>query len=159
MTRVFWDAILLISGSFFTFGAGPRGSSVIEANIFIDTISTAAPEASSSNSLTTSGKGTTTPNFFTVKSSFVSSGAEQTNATVTDAADTLNASAVATSYTPTSNSPTTSNSTTSTTRRPAATTSKPVKSTFHFYSQPGCFPMRDPCCRFHCVDSVANADN
>ncbi|XP_047202725.1 protransforming growth factor alpha [Girardinichthys multiradiatus] len=127
MTRVFWDAILLISGSFFTFGAGPRGSSVIEANIFIDTISTAAPEASSSNSLTTSDKGTTTPNFFTVKSSFGSSGAEQTNATVTDAADTLNASAVATSYTPTSNSPTTSNGTTSTTRRPAATTSKPVK--------------------------------
>ncbi|KAM4740558.1 protransforming growth factor alpha [Anableps anableps] len=125
MTRILWDAIFLISGSFFTFGAGPSGSAVTEANVSIDTISTAAPDTSSRNSLTTSGKGTTTANFLTVRSSLVSSGAEQTNTSVTDAAVSLNASAAAASHSPTSSSSTTISSTTG---RPVATTSKrPVK--------------------------------
>ncbi|KAM4582125.1 protransforming growth factor alpha [Fundulus diaphanus] len=114
MNRIFWDAIFLISGSFFTFGAGPSGSSVIEANI--DTTFTTAPDTLTSNSLTTSGEGTTTANFPTVRSSLPSSGAEQTNTTVTDAAITPNTSAASASYNLTSSSPTT--------RGPAATTSK-----------------------------------
>ncbi|XP_007551561.2 PREDICTED: protransforming growth factor alpha [Poecilia mexicana] len=127
MTRILWDAIFLISGSFFTFGAGPSGSAVIEANGSIETLATSAPDASSSNSLTTSGKGTSTANFLTSRSSLFTS--EQTNSTATDAAVSLNTSAAAAaSRSPTSGSSTTISSTTSTTRRSAATTSKrPVK--------------------------------
>ncbi|XP_068451160.1 protransforming growth factor alpha [Clinocottus analis] len=58
MTRVFWDTIFLISGSLFTFGAGPSSTTIMEASISIDTNSTGAPNTSSS--ATTSSRSTTT---------------------------------------------------------------------------------------------------
>ncbi|TMS19766.1 Protransforming growth factor alpha [Larimichthys crocea] len=60
MTRIFWDAIFLISGSLFTFGAGPSNSTIIEASISIDTNSTAISNISTSGSVTTSSRNTTT---------------------------------------------------------------------------------------------------
>ncbi|KAG7244639.1 hypothetical protein INR49_029658 [Caranx melampygus] len=60
MTRIFWDTIFLISGSLFTFGAGPSNSTIIEARISIDANSTAGPNTSTSSSATTSSVGTTT---------------------------------------------------------------------------------------------------
>lgn len=68
---MFQNALVFLSaGSFFSFGAGPSGSAVIEANISINTISTAVPDTSSGNSLTTSGKGAITTHFHTVQSKF-----------------------------------------------------------------------------------------
>ncbi|CAI5687347.1 unnamed protein product [Oreochromis niloticus] len=74
MTRIFWETILLISGSLFTFGAGHSSSVTIEANISISINSTAPPDASSSSSATTSSRSTsttipTTTNIPTVKTS------------------------------------------------------------------------------------------
>ncbi|XP_015256489.1 PREDICTED: epigen-like isoform X2 [Cyprinodon variegatus] len=121
MTRIFWDAIFLISGSFFSFGAGPSGSSVIEGNISI----TSAPGTSSHSSMVISDKGNTTANFLTVKSSLDSSEAEQRNTTVKIFTATLNSSAAVTYMTSSSSA---TSSTSLTTRKPAATTSKhPVK--------------------------------
>ncbi|XP_060925135.1 protransforming growth factor alpha [Limanda limanda] len=59
MTRIFWDTIFLISGSLFTFGAGPSNTA-IEARVAIDTNSTAAPNSSTSSSAATSSTSTTT---------------------------------------------------------------------------------------------------
>ncbi|XP_037304475.2 protransforming growth factor alpha isoform X2 [Pungitius pungitius] len=53
MTRIFWDTIFLISGTLFTFGAGPSNSTIVEASVSIDTNSTAAPTASRSMTTTT----------------------------------------------------------------------------------------------------------
>ncbi|XP_076012963.1 protransforming growth factor alpha [Genypterus blacodes] len=53
MHRIFWDAILLISGSIFTFGAGQNNTTTYDINIPIDTNSTHAPNTSTSVSATT----------------------------------------------------------------------------------------------------------
>uniref|UniRef100_A0A3Q1GKM8 Transforming growth factor, alpha n=1 Tax=Acanthochromis polyacanthus TaxID=80966 RepID=A0A3Q1GKM8_9TELE len=101
MTRIFWDAILLISGSFsmsvvlngslFTFGAGQSSSAIIEANISINTNSTAALNTSSSSSVPPgTSNSTVTPittaetSIDAVKSSFFTFEEQLTN-TTTDA--------------------------------------------------------------------------
>ncbi|XP_041836345.1 protransforming growth factor alpha [Melanotaenia boesemani] len=123
MTRIFWDAIFIISGSLFTFGAGPSSSAIIEANISIDTNSIAAPNISHSTSGTTNDRGTTTTTIPTIKSSLVSFGVEQTIATDFDATVSIHATSPAASNTLTSISPT-SISRSSTTRKAIATTNK-----------------------------------
>ncbi|XP_030585678.1 protransforming growth factor alpha [Archocentrus centrarchus] len=115
MTRIFWDTILLISGSLFTFGAGHSSSVTIEANISISLNSTVPPNASSSNSGTTSGRSTTptfatTTNIPTIKSSLFIIGTRQTNTTITDATISINTTSSAASNTSSSSSPTNSSS-------------------------------------------------
>ncbi|KAM8915113.1 protransforming growth factor alpha isoform 2-T2 [Spinachia spinachia] len=78
MTRILWDTIFLISGTFsmsmvldgtlFTFGAGPSNSTIIEGSISIDANSTGAPNASSSATT-----GTRSPTATTVAPSNTSS--------------------------------------------------------------------------------------
>ncbi|XP_034022316.1 protransforming growth factor alpha isoform X2 [Thalassophryne amazonica] len=70
MTRIFWDVIFLISGTFsmsvvldgafFTFGAGYGNSTVTDASNAIDANSTGAPDTSVSSSATTTTTTTTT---------------------------------------------------------------------------------------------------
>ncbi|XP_040059202.1 protransforming growth factor alpha isoform X4 [Gasterosteus aculeatus] len=90
MTRIFWDTIFLISGTFsmsmvldgtlFTFGAGPSNSTIIEAGVSIDTNSTGATNASSSattgsrSATTTTVAPTKTSNVPAVKSSLFTFG-------------------------------------------------------------------------------------
>lgn len=64
MTYLKENYLFVFAGSFFSFGAGPSGSSVIEGNISI----TSAPGTSSQSSMVISDKGNTTANFLTVKS-------------------------------------------------------------------------------------------
>ncbi|XP_062259080.1 protransforming growth factor alpha isoform X1 [Platichthys flesus] len=92
MTRIFWDTIFLISGTFsmsvvldgslFTFGAGPSNTA-IEARVAIDTNSTAAPNSSTSSSAATSSTSTTTipttTDIGTVNDSLLMFGAGQNN--------------------------------------------------------------------------------
>ncbi|XP_073324620.1 protransforming growth factor alpha [Pagrus major] len=92
MTRIFWDTIFLISGSLFTFGAGPSNSTIIEASISIDTNSTAAPNASTNSSATTSSRSTTTTtitptttNIPPVKSSLFTLGVGPSDSIITEA--------------------------------------------------------------------------
>ncbi|XP_036957325.1 protransforming growth factor alpha isoform X2 [Acanthopagrus latus] len=77
MTRIFWDTIFLISGSLFTFGAGPSNSTIIEASISIDTNSTATRTATSSSRSTL----TTPP----VKSSLFTLGVGPSDSIITEA--------------------------------------------------------------------------
>ncbi|XP_032369689.1 protransforming growth factor alpha [Etheostoma spectabile] len=132
MTRIFWDTIFLISGSLFTFGAGPSNSTIIEASISIDTNFTAAPNTSTSSSATTnSGRTTTTTlapttatNIPPVKSSLFMFGAEPSNSTIIEASISI-----ATNFTAAQNTSTiSSGSTTATTIAPTtATNIPPVK--------------------------------
>ncbi|XP_029008015.1 protransforming growth factor alpha isoform X2 [Betta splendens] len=46
MTRIFWDTIFLISGSLFTFGAGPSNTTVTEAHVSINASASVGPDAS-----------------------------------------------------------------------------------------------------------------
>ncbi|XP_040059200.1 protransforming growth factor alpha isoform X2 [Gasterosteus aculeatus] len=69
MTRIFWDTIFLISGTLFTFGAGPSNSTIIEAGVSIDTNSTGATNASSS--ATTGSRSATTTTVAPTKTSNV----------------------------------------------------------------------------------------
>ncbi|XP_039467868.1 protransforming growth factor alpha isoform X1 [Oreochromis aureus] len=133
MTRIFWETILLISGSLFTFGAGHSSSVTIEANISISINSTAPPDASSSSSATTSSRSTsttipTTSNIPTVKSSLFIVGPRQTNATITDATISINATSSAAANTSASSSSTnTSSSATKSLTGTTTTNIHPVK--------------------------------
>ncbi|XP_028262198.1 protransforming growth factor alpha isoform X2 [Parambassis ranga] len=135
MTRIFWDTILLISGSLFTFGAGQSSSAVIEANISIDRNPTAAPNTSSSSSVT-SGSTSTTPatvtataNITTVKSSLFTFGARQTNTTMTDGTVSISTTSTAAPNSSTNSTPTNSSSSnmTNSSTAPIANTIRPVK--------------------------------
>ncbi|XP_029948116.1 protransforming growth factor alpha [Salarias fasciatus] len=83
MTRIFWDTVFLISGSLFTFGVGQSSSTIIEANLSIDSSSTAASHSSSSSPVAASGGGTTV--IPAVKSSIPTFGAERTNSAISNA--------------------------------------------------------------------------
>ncbi|XP_070815174.1 protransforming growth factor alpha [Chaetodon trifascialis] len=119
MTRIFWDTIFLISGSLFTFGAGPSNSTIIEASISIDTNSTAAPNASTSSSTTTRSRSTTTTtvgpttaNIPPVKSSPFTFGAGLSDSTITEASISIDTNSTAAPNTSTSSSaPTTTTNT------------------------------------------------
>ncbi|XP_041816656.1 protransforming growth factor alpha [Chelmon rostratus] len=111
MTRIFWDTIFLISGSLFTFGAGPSNSTIIEASISIDTNSTAAPNASTSSSATTRSRSTTaatvaptTTNIPPVKSSLFTLGAGLSNSAATEASIPIHTTSTAAPNTSTSSS-------------------------------------------------------
>ncbi|XP_074502021.1 protransforming growth factor alpha [Sebastes fasciatus] len=118
MTRIFWDTIFLISGSLFTFGAGPGNSTIIEASISIDANSTAAPNTSPSSSTTTSSTTTTTiastTNIPPVKSSLFTFGSEPSNSTIIEAGISIDANSTAAPNTSASSSATTSSTTTTT---------------------------------------------
>ncbi|XP_034725726.1 protransforming growth factor alpha [Etheostoma cragini] len=129
MTRIFWDTIFLISGSLFTFGAGPSNSTIIEASISIDTNFTAAPNTSTSSSATTSSGSTTTTtiapttatNIPPVKISLFTFEAEPSNSTIIE--DSIS---IATNFTAAQNTSTVSSG--STTIVPTtATNIPPVK--------------------------------
>ncbi|XP_047440071.1 protransforming growth factor alpha isoform X2 [Mugil cephalus] len=135
MTRIFWDTIFLISGSLFTFGAGPSSSATIEASMAIDTNSTAAPNTTSGGSVAASNMSTTaamietTSNIPTEKSPLITFGAGQTNTTVIDATISINTTSTAAADNSTGSSPATSSRST-TTKSPVTTTStnkRPVK--------------------------------
>ncbi|KAK2862048.1 hypothetical protein Q5P01_001581 [Channa striata] len=129
MTRIFWDTILLISGSLFTFGAGPSNTTIIEASYSTDTNSGAALNTSTSSlaatSATSNAAFATTTDILTDKSSLFTLGAEQTNSTISDADISIDTNSSAAPYISTSSSATTARSTTTT----AATTANipPVK--------------------------------
>ncbi|XP_029286579.1 protransforming growth factor alpha isoform X2 [Cottoperca gobio] len=144
MTRIFWDTIFLISGTFsmsvilkgslFTFGAGPSNSTIIEASFSIDTNSTAAPNTSTSSSATTSSRSTTittitpatTTTIAPVDSSLFTYGAGLSNTTIIEASFFIDINSTASPNTSTSSSATTSSTnTTSTTIIPATTTTIP----------------------------------
>ncbi|XP_033482362.1 protransforming growth factor alpha isoform X1 [Epinephelus lanceolatus] len=149
MTRIFWDTIFLISGTFsmsvvlngslFTFGAGPSNSTIIEASISIDTSSTAASSTSTSSSAATSSRSTTattiasaaTTSIPTVRGSLFAFVAEPSNPTVTEASVSIdtNSSAVPNTSTSSSAAPSSSSRSTTTTTTAAATTTSvpPVK--------------------------------
>uniref|UniRef100_UPI0037E8A2EE protransforming growth factor alpha n=1 Tax=Semicossyphus pulcher TaxID=241346 RepID=UPI0037E8A2EE len=117
MTRIFWDTIFLISGSLFTFGAGPSNSTIIEASIPVDTNSTAAPNASTSSSETTSSRSTTTfatttTNIPPIISSLFTLGAEPT---IVEPSISINTTSTAAPNTSTSSSATPSTAITTTT--------------------------------------------
>ncbi|XP_020507547.1 protransforming growth factor alpha [Labrus bergylta] len=132
MTRIFWDTIFLLSGSLFTFGAGPSNSTIIEASISIDTHSTASPSTSTSSSKSTSTRSATTTSFSTtattippVTSSFYKFRAEPT---VVKPGVSVTISSAAVLSTSTSSSGTTSSgSTTTTTTSTTAANISPVK--------------------------------
>ncbi|XP_023269901.1 protransforming growth factor alpha isoform X1 [Seriola lalandi dorsalis] len=137
MTRIFWDTIFLISGTFsmsvvlngslFTFGAGPSNSTIIEARISIDTNSTAAPNTSTSSSATTSSASTTptTTDIPTVKNSLFTFETGQTNSTIIDAGISIATNSSAAPNTSTSSSATVSSRRTTTTTIATTTTSIP----------------------------------
>ncbi|XP_038551168.1 protransforming growth factor alpha isoform X1 [Micropterus salmoides] len=129
MTRIFWDTIFLISGTFsmsvvldgslFTFGAGPSNSAIIEASISLDTNSTAALNTSASSSATTSSRSTTTTTIATtttnvpqVKASLFTFGAELSNSTIIEASISIDTNSTAATNTSTHSSATRSTTTT-----------------------------------------------
>nr|XP_020453677.1 uncharacterized protein LOC109958999 [Monopterus albus] len=125
MTRIFWDTIFLISGSLFTFGAGPNNSTVIEAGISIETNPSAAPSASTSSPTTT--RSTTTTNIPTVKSSLFTYGG-QTNSTFTDTGISIDTNSSAAPYmSPNSSAPTSRGSAPTTVTVATTTNIPPVK--------------------------------
>ncbi|AWP02725.1 putative protransforming growth factor alpha [Scophthalmus maximus] len=129
MTRIFWDTIFLISGSLFTFGAGPSNST-IEAHIAIDTNSTTAPNTSTSSSAATGSVSTTTISAATdiqaVTDSLLTYGAGQIDAPAIDAGISIDANSSAAPNTSTSSSATrSSTSITSTTTVATTTTGTP----------------------------------
>ncbi|XP_060898915.1 protransforming growth factor alpha [Labrus mixtus] len=132
MTRIFWDTIFLLSGSLFTFGAGPSNSTIIEASISIETHSTASPSTSTSSSESTSTRSTTTTSFSTtattippVTSSFYKFLSEPT---VVEPGISVTTSSTAALSTSTSSTGTTSGgSTTTTTTSTTAANVSPVK--------------------------------
>uniref|UniRef100_A0A4W6D6G7 Transforming growth factor, alpha n=1 Tax=Lates calcarifer TaxID=8187 RepID=A0A4W6D6G7_LATCA len=132
MTRIFWDTIFLISGSLFTFGAGPSNSTIIEARISIDTNSTAAPNTSMGSSATTGSASTTTitttSDVPVVKNSLFTFGAGQTDSQIIDAVISIDTNSSAAPNTSTTSSATTSSrGTTATTTATTTTSIPPVK--------------------------------
>ncbi|XP_051272529.1 protransforming growth factor alpha isoform X2 [Dicentrarchus labrax] len=133
MTRIFWDTIFLISGSLFTFGAGPSNSTIIEASISINLNSTAAPSTSTTTSAATSSRSTTaatvipttTTNVPPVKTSLFTFGAELSNATITEASISISTNSTAAPNSSTSRSAT--RGTTTTTTATTTTIIPPVK--------------------------------
>ncbi|XP_041634697.1 protransforming growth factor alpha [Cheilinus undulatus] len=121
MTRIFWDAIFLLSGSLFTFGAGPSNSAVIEASISIKTNSTNALNSSTSSSETTTSRSTTMTTLAATTTNtppvtvFFTFGAEPTTVEATISVNTSSSPAVNTSVTSSSGSMTTTATTTTTT--------------------------------------------
>ncbi|XP_056130674.1 protransforming growth factor alpha [Lampris incognitus] len=59
MNRIIWQAIFLIAGSLFTFGAG-QGNVIIDNSSFVHANSTSAPDNSTTGSTTISTTGTST---------------------------------------------------------------------------------------------------
>ncbi|KAM7422690.1 hypothetical protein PAMA_010641 [Pampus argenteus] len=143
MTRIFWDTIFLISGTFsmsmvlngslFTLGVGQSHSTIIDTSISIDTNTTAAPNTSTSNSVATSStNSTTTTNATTnippVKKSVFSFGAGQSNSTIIDASiSTDTNSTVAPNISTSSSAATGSRSSSTTTIATTTSTIQPVK--------------------------------
>ncbi|XP_010781186.1 protransforming growth factor alpha isoform X1 [Notothenia coriiceps] len=142
MTRIFWDTIFLISGtftftsvilngSFFTFGAGPSNSTIIEASISIDTNSTAAPNTSTISSATTtltSIAPATTTNTPQVENSLFTFEAGLIDSINIEASITIHTNSTAAPNDTTSSSATTnSRNTTTTITRATTTTVHPVK--------------------------------
>ncbi|XP_071350067.1 protransforming growth factor alpha isoform X2 [Trachinotus anak] len=129
MTRIFWDTIFLISGSLFTFGAGPSNSTIIEARISVDTNSTAAPNTSTSSSATTSSTSatTTTTDIPTVNNSLFTFEASQTNSTIIDAGISSTNSSAAPNTSTSSSATSSSRSTTTTTIATTTLSIPPVK--------------------------------
>ncbi|XP_070696785.1 protransforming growth factor alpha [Pempheris klunzingeri] len=126
MTRIFWDTIFLISGSLFTFGAGPSNSTIIEASISIDTNSTAAPNPSANSSAMTSGRSTATPtieattaNVPPVQSSLFTAETGQSNSAISEGSISIDTNSTA--------APNASTSSRSTTTATTTTNVPPVK--------------------------------
>nr|XP_019957009.1 PREDICTED: epigen-like isoform X1 [Paralichthys olivaceus] len=140
MTRIFWDTILLISGTFsmsvvldgslFTFGAGPSNTT-IEARVAIDTYSITAPNTSTSSSAATSSISTTTiattADIQTVNDSLLMFGAGQNNQSAETFIDA--GIPIETNFSLAPNTSTTSSTSTSTTTAATTTTTSvpPVK--------------------------------
>ncbi|XP_017263536.3 protransforming growth factor alpha [Kryptolebias marmoratus] len=121
MFWILWDALFLLGGSLFTHGTGPSSSTIIKGNISIEANSTAAPNTSSSDSLTTAGEDAFTTDIPTFKSSLISSEPWWTDPTAVDATVSVNATSAADLHNSTS-------SRMSTTKRPAgAASDRPVK--------------------------------
>ncbi|XP_059184506.1 protransforming growth factor alpha [Centropristis striata] len=133
MTRIFWDTIFLISGSFFTFGAGPSNSTIIEASISIDPNSTTAPNTSTSSSAATSSRSsttaapTTTTNIPIVTSSVFAFDAEPTSSTIIEVSIPIDKNSTAAPNTSTTTTTTTSSTTTTTVTPTTTTNIPPVK--------------------------------
>ncbi|XP_031707835.1 protransforming growth factor alpha isoform X2 [Anarrhichthys ocellatus] len=133
MTRIFWDTIFLISGSLFTFGAGPSNSTIIEASISIDTHSTGAPSSSSSgttssrSATTTTIAPTTKTNIPPVKSSLFIFGAGPSNPTITEASISIDVNSTGAQNISSSSSATTSSRGPTTTTTTTTTNIRPVK--------------------------------
>ncbi|XP_013861732.1 protransforming growth factor alpha [Austrofundulus limnaeus] len=121
MFWILWDALFLLGGPLFTFGTGPGSSTIVKANISIDSNSPAAPNSSSSNSLMAAGKDALTTDIPTYKGSLVSSEPRWTHQTIIDATVSVNVTSAEETY----NS--TSSSRMSSTKRPAAANNHPVK--------------------------------
>uniref|UniRef100_A0A1A8HLH2 Transforming growth factor, alpha n=3 Tax=Nothobranchius TaxID=28779 RepID=A0A1A8HLH2_NOTKU len=121
MMWILWDALVLLGGSLFTFGTGPSSSAMIEGNVSITTNATAAPNTSTSSSLTP-GKSVFPINVPTDQTGFfVPTEAEQISSTVAEAlfpANTMSVDDLRDSI---------NSNSTSTTKRPAGTNNHPVK--------------------------------
>ncbi|XP_042262325.1 protransforming growth factor alpha isoform X1 [Thunnus maccoyii] len=143
MTRIFWDTIFLISGTFsmsvvlngslFTFGAGQSHSTIIDASISIDTNSTAAPNTSTSSSAAASSRSstattiTTTTNVPPVKNSLFSFGGGQSNSTIINTSISIDTNSTAAPITSTSSSAATGSRSSSTTISTTTSNILPVK--------------------------------
>ncbi|XP_061584502.1 protransforming growth factor alpha [Cololabis saira] len=127
MTWIFWDAFFLISGSLFTFGAGPNSSAVVKANISVDTNSTAAPNAPTSSSGTASDGGAATTNIPAVRSSVVLFGGGERNATIVDVVISINATSATAPDSSASSASTVSSRSDATKRPVSAATNHPTK--------------------------------
>ncbi|XP_074531081.1 protransforming growth factor alpha isoform X2 [Halichoeres trimaculatus] len=116
MTRIFWDAFLLISGSLFTFGAGPSNSTIIDASIPINTNSTVSSNDTRSSFENTDSRGAAATTFATTADLspgfLVTSGADPATTEPSVSIETLSTAATNTS---TNSSETTSSQSTTTT--------------------------------------------
>ncbi|KAM3620928.1 uncharacterized protein V6R79_003807 [Siganus canaliculatus] len=124
MTRIFWDAFFLISGSLFTFGAGSSNSTIIEASISIEANSMAAPSNSTSASTTACSSATTAPtatDLPPVKNSLFMFDTEPSNSTNAEATISISVDANSTS----APSNTTSSSAATTTTKASTTANIP----------------------------------
>ncbi|KAG7494570.1 protransforming growth factor alpha [Solea senegalensis] len=120
MTRIFWDAILLISGSLFTFGAGPSNST-IQTSISFNTNSIVAPNTPISNSAASVGATlATATDVHPVKNSLFTFGEGRTDSSLITSGVPIHAN-------DSSSSSSTSGSTTTTTVATTTTSTPPVK--------------------------------
>ncbi|XP_075966790.1 protransforming growth factor alpha [Anarhichas minor] len=126
MTRIFWDTIFLISGSLFTFGAGPSNSTIIESSISINTHSTGAPNTSSS-ATTSSRSATTTTIAPTTKTNIPPVKTGPSNPTITEAGISIDVNSTGAQNISSSSSATTSSRGPTTTTTTTTTNIRPVK--------------------------------